>query len=165
MHSPRAEDLPVITAETTLRDVAMMLVRDRLIGVIVADETGRPVAVVTALDILGRLVPGFIRDDPALARVYDLAGSSESWREWGSRTIAEIFVDGDDWERSIATVDDDATTIEVAAEMLHRHTSVAAVRPPKAAPRADGPSRRFVTVQTVLQEILEAKGDPVAAPE
>ncbi|GGL90128.1 CBS domain-containing protein [Nakamurella endophytica] len=153
-----ADQLPVVTARTPLRDVALLLVRDGLPGVVVTDADGGPVAVVTALDLLGRLVPEFVREDPALARVYDAVGSAESWRELGARTIAEIFGDGDDWHRAIAAVDDDATAIEVAAEMLNHHTSVAVVRP-ATAPGGPAAAPRLVTVQTVIRGVLTAKGE------
>ncbi len=51
-----------------------MIARERLSAIVVADEDGTPVAVVSSADVLGLMVPGYVLDDISLAGVLDEAG-------------------------------------------------------------------------------------------
>ncbi len=44
-------------------------------GIAVVDAVGRPVAVLPASQVLRVVVPDYVREDPALARVVDEAGA------------------------------------------------------------------------------------------
>jgi CBS domain-containing protein len=141
--------LPVVTRATTGRDAARLIVRDRLAGLVVTDDDGAPIAVVSSADVLGLLVPGYLLEDVALAGVLDEAGADEVWAGAARRTIGELLADDDVVVRDILHVTADATLVELAVLMVDAHTQVAIVDPPAEDPR-------FVTLPAVMDAILAA---------
>ncbi|WP_308208016.1 CBS domain-containing protein [Actinomadura madurae] len=71
----RARDLaveyPTVTPESSALDAARLLAGHRLPGLLVVDAENRPVAVIPGSQLLRYTIPHHVRDDPALARVYD----------------------------------------------------------------------------------------------
>ena len=71
----RARDLaieyPTVTPDDTAMDAARLLAARGLPGLVVVDGRRRAVAVVPGSRLVRQIVPPHVRDDPALARVYD----------------------------------------------------------------------------------------------
>lgn len=151
------QEFPVVTKSTSLIAAVRLLVESEGSGVVVVDDAGRPIAVVSPLDALRVMVPEFILDDPSLARVYNEEASAELLAGLSDGTVAELFEDHDHKLREIAAVDSDATVIEVAAELIRHRTTVASVGSKK-----EGASN-FVSIKAILEQILATRGPGGAA--
>lgn len=151
--------LPLVDLHTPALDAARMIAGERLAVLVIADASGRPSSLVSAIDVLGLLIPSYLRDDRFLSGVLDENGSDEVWAEARRRTIGELVEDDAVDVHDIVAVEPDATLVEVAALMAEERTSVALVI------RGDGPPR-FVTLPTVMEAILgladRHPDDPVA---
>ncbi len=75
-----ARNLPVVTRSTTALEAARRIAGDRLSALVVAREGGEPELVVPAVDVLGLLIPCYLREDTRLAAVLDDAAADELWR-------------------------------------------------------------------------------------
>ena len=73
-----AEDFPAVTIDSDALDAARLLAEHQLPGLVVTDPAGRPYAVLPAYLVVGFLVPGYIRDDPALAGVLTEAAADRA---------------------------------------------------------------------------------------
>lgn len=146
----RAHDLetslPLVDRHTSALDAARMIVGERLATLVIADERGRASSVVSAIDILGLLIPSYLRDDTFLSGVLDEVGSDEIWDEAHRRTVGELLEDDEVDVHDILTVEPDATLVEVATRMADARATVALV--------VDGGPARFVTLPTVMDAIL-----------
>lgn len=154
----RARDLqtqiPLVDRTTTALEAARLIATDSLPALVVADESGKPVAVMSAVDVLGLLVPGYVLDDMSLAGVFDERGSEELWAPGAKRVLAELLDDVGVRVRDILEVDADATIVEVAAQMADTRSQIALV---KGSP-IDQPG--FVQLPTLMDAILRfAPGD------
>jgi CBS domain-containing protein len=116
-----AETYPIVTLDTPAVEAARRLVTERLSGLVVVDERGRPRCVLPATQVLRLGVPGYARDDPALARVIDEAHADVFLRELGDRTIADCQLRKD---AELPVVRDDDTVLEVAALMARTRSPV-----------------------------------------
>ncbi len=144
--------LPVVTRHTSGLEAARRIAGDRLTALVVADDTGRPVSVLPAVDVLGLLIPLYLREDVRLVGVLDDSAADELWAAAGQRTIGELLDDDDVRVFDILVVDPDASLLEAAAQMAAAHTSIAVL--------GDGdPSEpRFIILPTVLDAALTARG-------
>ena len=70
-----AQDLPTVGPDDPAMAAARLIAERRLPGIAVVDAGGRPVAVLPASQVLRVVVPDYVREDPALARVVDEAGA------------------------------------------------------------------------------------------
>lgn len=149
----RASDLeislPLVQRETTALEAARLIARERLAALVVADEAGTPVAVVSSADVLGLMVPGYVLDDMSLAGVLDEAGADEMWARIGERTIGDLLDDDGVNVREITRIDADDNLVEVAAKMVDSHSQIAVVG-------SRTPDARFVTLPTVMDAIVAA---------
>jgi predicted transcriptional regulator len=148
--------LPLINRKTPTAVAARLLTRGHLAGLVVADDAGTPVAVISSSDVLGLMVPRYLRDDISLAAVLDEAGSEELWAGAGERLIGEILDDDGVKVWDIIHVDNDATIIEVAASLVRAGAQIAVV---------DGADEglRFITLPDLMDAILVICGDDGAA--
>src|SRR4051812_6813484 len=85
--------LPLVDRNTTLFDAARLIADDRLGGLVVVDDAGRPSSVVAAVDVLRLMLPPYLLDDLSLAQVFDERGAEEVWSAVRTRTIGELLDD------------------------------------------------------------------------
>ncbi|HEY8474868.1 MAG TPA: CBS domain-containing protein [Natronosporangium sp.] len=116
-----AETYPIVTLDTPALAAAQRLARERLSGLVVVDGDNRPLYVLPATQVLGLGVPGYARDDPALARVIDEAHADAFLRELDDRTIADYQLRRD---AELPVVTEDDTVLEIAALMARTRTPV-----------------------------------------
>lgn len=116
-----AETYPIVTMDTPAVEAARRLASERLSGLVVVDDDGRPTCVLPATQVLRLGVPGYARDDPALARVVDEAHADVFLREIGNRTIADCRLKKDP---ELPVVNEDDTVLEVAALMARTRSPV-----------------------------------------
>jgi CBS domain-containing protein len=140
-----AETYPIVTMDTPAVEAARRLAAERLSGLVVVDEQGRPRCVLPATQVLRLGVPGYARDDPALARVVDEAHADVFLRELGDRTIADCQLKRD---AELPVVNEDDTVLEIAALMARTRSPVIPVVDPT------GRMTGAITLHRLLDRVL-----------
>jgi len=124
----RARDLaityPSLPADAPAAEVARLLVEEPVDAVFI-EHHGQLQGVVTDLGLLLRLLPGYPREDPALAQVLEEGAAELLWQRLEGRTAADLLPTK---RAEVAQVDDDATLIEIAAAMARTNAPLVAVR-------------------------------------
>lgn len=121
-----AQPFPTVGLDTDAMEAARMLGQQRLPGLIVLGDDGRPWTVLPASQVLRLVIPAYVQDDPALARAFDEKASDQLWSELDESTVRDILPDEQDVDE-LPVVDPDATTVEVAAVMARVHSPLVAV--------------------------------------
>ena len=121
-----AEPFPVVTLETEAMEAARLMGERRLPGLIVCGTDGRPYTVLPGSQVLRFIIPTYVQEDLALARVYDEQASDELLGKLTNSTVRDVLPGERDVDE-LPIVDHDATTIEVAAVMARMHSPIVAV--------------------------------------
>jgi len=121
-----AEPFPVVTLDTDAMQAARLLGSKRLPGLIVCGRDGRPYTVLPGSQVLRFIIPNYVQEDLALARVYDEQSSDELLAKLTTSTVRDVLPGERDVDE-LPIVDHDATTIEVAAVMARTHCPIVAV--------------------------------------
>ena len=141
-----AEDYPVLTMQSDALEAAKLLAEHRLPGLVVTDQ-GRPRSVLPASQVVRFLVPGYVHDDPTLARVLDESMADQVAKSLGGKSVGDLITKE---APELAVVNADDTIIEVAAIM-------ARLRCPLAAVMRDDQLIGVVTASRLLQAALAAE--------
>jgi CBS domain-containing protein len=120
-----AVPLPVLDPAAPAYQAAWLLASEQVDGVLVVDQQERLLGVVTDTSMLAWLLPGYVTDDQALARVVDEGAADLLWRRLQGHTAGELLRAGPDRP---CEVDADATLIEVGAVMAQNGLPLVAVR-------------------------------------
>lgn len=125
MHaSEMAEEFPIVRQDSPALEAARLLARDRLPGLVVTDEDGKPYAVLPASQVVRFLVPRYVQDDPSLAGVLSESMADRVADALGGKTVRELLPA----ERpELPVVQADDTLVEVAALMARLRCPLAAV--------------------------------------
>jgi CBS domain-containing protein len=121
-----AEPYPSIALDATALDAARMLGEHVLPGLIVLGDDGLPWTVLPGSQVLRFVIPRYVQDDPALARVYEEDWSDQLDRSLSGKTVRDVLPRKQD-ATHIPQVAPDATTMEVAAVMVRMHSPIVAV--------------------------------------
>ena len=121
-----AQPFPIVTPDTDAMEAAQTMAAQRLPGLIVCDDDGRPYTVLPGSQVLRFLIPTYVQDDPALARALDEQASDELCRKLVYSTVRDLLPRPRDLDE-LPVVDVDATSLEVAAVMAHMHSPLVAV--------------------------------------
>lgn len=152
MHvSDLAIPLPIVGRDTTAVAAAKIIAHGERVSLVVADAAGRPVAVVSAVDLLRILIPRYLLGDASLAAMFDERGADEVWAETGDRTIGELLDDDESRVLTLLRVDGDATVLEAAAQFAQERAVVAVVD------GMPGAEPRFVMLPALLEAILRLR--------
>lgn len=147
-----AEPFPVIDLDSDAMAAAHLMGEARLPGLIVCDADRRPLAVLPGSQVLRFIIPNYVQEDLALARVYDEKSADELLAKLSNRTVRDVLPSERDMDE-LPIVDQDATMIEVAAVMARMHSPLVAV--------VDGDELLgAITVSRLLRHLL-----PGEAPE
>jgi CBS domain-containing protein len=138
-----------VSLDTDAMVAARLLAGQRLPGLIVLGDDGRPYTVLPGSQVLRFVVPRYVQDEPTLARVYDEKASDELCRALTRSTVKDLLPAKRDVDE-IPIVDSDATTIEIAAVMAQVHSPIVAVVDD------DGVVLGAVTVSRLLDHLLPA---------
>ncbi|WP_141576754.1 CBS domain-containing protein [Actinomadura sp. WMMA1423] len=144
-----AVDYPTVTPDSSALEAARLVAEHRLAGLIVVDPDRRPVAVIPGSRLLRAIIPAHVRDDPALARVYDERHADRLCARLGERSVADLLAEE---RRDLPVVDADATVMEIASVMAADRSPVVAVS--GEADRTDAPMIGVVTVAHLLERLL-----------
>lgn len=142
-----AEDLPTAGPDDRAWDAARLIAARRLPGLAVVGPDGRPVAVLTASQVLRSVVPAYIRDDPSLARVIDEAGADRLCAGGLTGKLVRDLLPDQRHRVDLAQVDGDATVVECAAEMARLSSPLLVVVD-------DGHVRGLLTASHLLEMLL-----------
>jgi CBS domain-containing protein len=119
-----AEEYESVTLDTDALEAARLMAEHRLPGLLVLDGAGAPRAVLPASQLLKVLVPHYVVEDPALARVVDERHADRLLAPLAGRRVGDCLSPASP-EPPIAAPDD--TALEVAALMAREHSPLVAV--------------------------------------
>ena len=121
-----ARPFPVVFPDTDASDAARAMAAERLPGLIVCGDDGRPWTVLPGSQVLRFLIPAYVQDEPGLARALDEQAADELCRRLEQRTVRDLLPRPQDLDE-LPVVDSDATGLEVAAVMARMHSPLVAV--------------------------------------
>lgn len=116
-----AEQIPTVTPRTTGAEAARLMAEYRLSGVVVADDRGRPVAVIPGSQLLGLILPSFLSDNPNLAHSYDEESADELCQRLNSVTLDSLLQGKALTAHKLPSVLPDDTLVEIASVMVQGH--------------------------------------------
>ena len=108
------EEFPVVEIDSPAVDAARMLAEHSLPGIVVVTTDGQLYAVLPASQVVRFIVPGYVQDDPLLARVLAESVADRAVDALGGKTIRELLPQ-QRLTLPIANADD--TILEVATIM------------------------------------------------
>src|ERR1700733_6518867 len=124
----RAEDLdetfPIVPIDSDALEAARLIAEHNLPGLLVTDTSGRPYAVLPAVEILRFILPRYVRDDLTLAGVLGESAADQAAQNLAGKTVADVLPAD---LRNIRSVDANDTVIKVAAEMAQLRSPLIAV--------------------------------------
>ena len=119
-----AEQTPVVDLDVNALEAAQLLAEQRLPALVVVEPNGAPHAILPASQVVRFLVPGYVQDDPTLARVMTESMADRAGDKLGSKRVRDLL-SKDRPELPVVNFDD--TIIEVAAIMARLRCPLVAV--------------------------------------
>ncbi len=154
-----AERIPTVTVDTTGTEAARMVAEYRLNALVVVDADGLPVGVIPGSQILGLIVPGYVRDDPALAHAIDERAADELCHRLGAATIGGLVDARRGRPFAVPTVAPEDTLVELASVMVEAGVPLVLVRD------EDGTFHGAVTMSRLLAAVAVLAGEQSALLE
>ena len=139
---------PTVTMDTDALTAARLLTEHNRPGLIVVDERDHPVAVLPGSQVLRVMMPSYVQDDPALARVLDEGFADSICASLAEHTVKEL-VPKDRPVLPVANPDD--TVLEIAAMMAANRSPLVAVLDGKG---AGAPLLGAISIYDLLGRIL-----------
>ena len=130
------DSFPTVQLDHDAADAARLLAERRLPGLVVVGPDGLPHSVLPGSQVLRFIIPGYVQDDPMLARVYDERHADALTAKLAGTPVRTLLRDG---RNELPVVDGKSTAVEIAAVMARLRSPLVAV--------VDG--RRFLGVITV----------------
>jgi CBS domain-containing protein len=112
-----------LRADASAQEAALVLSRIQTSAALVVDGE-RFVGIVTDENLLRALLPSYVEEADALARVLEEDSSKQLWQRLEGRTVRDLIVRGREAE---PVVDGGATLVEVASVMVRAETPIVAV--------------------------------------
>lgn len=119
-----AEPMPVVDLDYNALEAAQLLAERRLPALVVVERDGAPHAILPASQVVRFLVPGYVQDDPTLARVMNESMADHAGDKLSSKRVRDLLPKD---RRELPVVNHDDTIIEVAAIMARLRCPLAAV--------------------------------------
>ena len=121
-----AEPFPTVTIDADAMAAAQQMAAQRLPGLIVCGQDGMPYTVLPGSQVLRFVIPGYVQDDPRLARAFNEQASDELVHKLVRTRVGDLLPRPQHVDE-LPVVDADATTIEVAAVMARMRSPLVAV--------------------------------------
>jgi len=147
-----AEQVPIVRRETTGAEAVRVVAEYRLAGLVVAGDDGVPIAVVPGSQLLGLVLPQYVREDPRLAHAYDEAAADGLCRLLERNTIGELLAAKKLTATKPPSVLPEDTLIEIASVMDAGHLPLIVIID------RDGGYHGVVTLSRLLAAIATAAG-------
>src|SRR4051812_45900612 len=106
-------------------DAVRLMAEEHLPGLVVCEPDGRPSRILPGSQVLRFVVPRYVQDDAALARVLSGRASERLPEALSGRTVRDLLPARPDVDLAVANPDD--TVLELAALMARTHTPLVAV--------------------------------------
>lgn len=119
-----ARPYPTVRLDTDAATAARVLTEHNRPGLIVVDDHEHPIAVLPGSQVLRVMIPRYVQDDPALARVLDEKFADQICAALADHTVREL-VPKDRPPLPVANPDD--TVLELAAMMAANRSPLVAV--------------------------------------
>lgn len=119
-----ATPYPTVTLRTSALEAARLLTEHGRPGLIVVDEHQHPTAVLPGSQVLRMLIPRYMQDDPALARVLDEKAADAMCEALATKTVADLMPSE---KVTLPVVAPDDTVLEIAAIMAASRSPLVAV--------------------------------------
>lgn len=148
-----AEPIPTVTMTTTGAEAARIVAEHRLQGLVVVGADGLPHAVIPTRQILGFLIPSYVRDDPSLARAIDEETSDSLCARLTTTPISDLLAAAPPTQRRLPTVLPEDTVLEIASAMVEGDVSLVVVQ------EEDGTYVGVVLVSRLLAAIAVLAGE------
>lgn len=145
-----AEPYPTATLDTAAVIAVTAMAQAHRPGLIVLDGKGRPYAVLPGPKILRAVVPAYIQEDPALARVVDADAAERVFSRLSGMTVGDL-IDPEHDLRELPVLQGDDTTMEAAALMAQHGIHFVAVT-------EHGRLLGALTVSHLLRHFLDSTG-------
>jgi len=139
-----AEPTPVVDLDSSALAAARLLAERRLPALVVTESDGTPHSILPASQVVRFLVPGYVQENPALARVMTESMADHAGDKLGVKRVRDLLPRD---RRELPVVNYDDTIIEVAAIM-------ARLRCPLAAVMRDGRLLGVITASRLLELAL-----------
>ncbi|MEU8341204.1 CBS domain-containing protein [Actinomadura meyerae] len=150
-----AIDYPTVTKDDSAMDAARLLAAQGLPGIVVVDGRRRAVAVLPGSRLVRQIVPPHVRDDAALARVYDERHADRLCAPLAGRTVADLL---EPEGAPLPVVDPGATVMEIASVMAGARSPLVAVSDDERHPEK-GAVIGVITAAHLLERVLPAALD------
>lgn len=147
-----AEQVPVVTADTTGAEAVRLMAEYRLSGLVVSDASGRPLSVIPGSQVLGLIVPEYVFEHPTLAHVVDEQAADELCGQLNDITLGKLLQRDRLQEVRLPTVLPQDTLLEVAAVMLRGHFPLIVIRDER------GAYGGVVTMSRLMAHIAQVAG-------
>jgi CBS domain-containing protein len=146
----RAEDLdeqfPIVQLDSDALDAVRMVAEHHLPGLVVADRSGKPYAVLLASEMVRFILPRYSQDDLALAGVLGDTIDAHAEQNLTGKTVGDVLPKQ---PRKITSVDARVSVFKVVAEMVQ-------LRSPLIAVTKDGKLHGVITASRVLAAALKS---------
>lgn len=119
-----ADEVPVVGLDDPVLSAVRAMWRRRVPGLVVVDDRSRLVAVLPVTEVLRMVVPPYVGERAALARVIDEGHADGFLTECADRSMRDCLPRG---RRRSAVVGPDATVLEAAASMTSTGCPIVAV--------------------------------------
>ena len=116
---------PSIGMEDDALDAVRLMADERLPGIVVCEPDGRPTRILPGSQVLRFVIPRYVQDDAALARVIGERAAERLLGQLSGRKVRELLAEPPDVELAVANPDD--TVLELAALMARTHSPLVAV--------------------------------------
>ena len=116
---------PSVGMDDDALDAVRLMADERLLGIVVCEPDGRPSRILPGSQVLRFVIPRYVQDDAALARVIGEKAAERLLAELSGRTVRDLLPSPPDVELAVANGDD--TVLELAALMARTHSPLVAV--------------------------------------
>ena len=124
----RAEDLDeqflIVQLDSDAMDAARMIAEHGLPGLVVADASHKPCAIILASEMLRFVLPRYVQDDITLAGVLGAALADNASENLAGKTVGDVLPKN---PRAVPSVNARDGVIKVAAEMAQQRSPLVAV--------------------------------------
>jgi CBS domain-containing protein len=139
---------PSIGMDDDAMDAVRLMAEQRLPGIVVCEPDGRPSRILPGSQVLRFVIPRYVQDDVALARVIGERASERMLAELSGRKVRDLLPSRPETDLAVANPDD--TVLELAVMMARAHSPLVAVV-------EDGLLIGCVTLPQVLDVLLATR--------
>ena len=120
-----AAPCPSIGMDDDALDAVRMMAEQRLPGIVVCERSGRPTRILPGSQVLRFVIPRYVQDEAALARVISERASDRLLGELVGKKVRDVLSQPPDVD--LAVVNPDDTVLEIAVLMARTHSPLVAV--------------------------------------